>query len=288
MDDMLKEWHWLNGRFVKKDDLYVSARLLGLLRGWAIFDYFLSIEDGLSTITDLYLNRFYESASELKLEVPVNKLELKNLLKELVRLNGGVQAFRVVLSAGYSSDGWNPDEPPVLIVFSESIKEIPMQWLNRGITLKTYEFLRPLPEVKTTFYAVGKLAQLEAGTDDVLFLYEGKVLETPRSNIFFVKGNTLITAGTNVLKGITRKIVIDIAREKGLEVIERDVPLDLIYDMDGSFITGTTKPVIPVRKIDNVEYDVSKMRELFDLLRYALIEKSGLNKHNVGSGIVNG
>ncbi len=287
MVDMLKEWHWLNGRFVNKEDLYIPARLLGLLRGWAIFEYFLSVEDGLSPLTDLYLNRFYQSAKKLRLEVPIDKLELKDLLKELVHLNGGIQAFRLVLSAGESADGWNPDEPPVLLIFSESVKEIPMHWLERGIKIKTYEFLRPLPEIKTTFYAIGKLAQMDSDADDVLFTYDGKVLETPRSNIFFVKGDTLVTAGSNVLKGITRKIVIDIAQEMGIEVIERNVSTREVSNMDGAFITGTTKPIVPVSMIDNTRYDLSVTKHLLETLRKKLLERSGMRLQTVVKNVLN-
>ncbi len=284
---MLKRWHWIDGRFVEKNELRVPARLLGLLRGWAIFDYFLSVEGELSPITDLYLDRFYSSASRLNLEIPLSREDLIGLLRELVSLNGGIQAFRLLLSAGDSSDGWNPDSKPVLMIFSEAINEVSEQWFEYGISLKTYEFLRPLPEVKTTFYVVGKLAQLDANTDDVLFVYGSNVLETPRSNIFFVKDGALITAGANVLKGITRKLVIEIAQEEGLEVIERDVPLNSISDMEGAFITGTTKPIIPVRQIDSVKYDVSRVKELLDSLRDALWERTGLNLKNMVSGMLN-
>ncbi|NPA34556.1 MAG: hypothetical protein GXO48_06495 [Chlorobi bacterium] len=284
---MLKRWHWIGGRFAEKDELQVSARLLGLLRGWAIFDYFLSVGGELSPITDLYLDRFYTSASRLKLEVPVSREDLKELLRELINLNGGIQAFRLVLSAGESSDGWNPDGKPVLMIFSEAISEVPQQWFSKGISLKTYQFLRPLPQVKTTFYVVGKLAQMDADTDDVLFVYGGNVLETPRSNIFFVKDNALITAGNNVLKGITRKLVIEIAQERGLEIIERDVPLNSISDMDGAFITGTTKPIVPVRQIDDVGYEVTRMKEMLDLLRNELLERTGLSINTVVSGVLN-
>ena len=278
---MLREWHWLDGKFVKSDELFVSARLLGFLRGWAIFDYFLSGEEGLSPLTELYLERFYYSASVLKLEVPVDKESLKDILGELVKRNGGRQAFRLVLSAGHSLDGWNPDAKSVLIVFSEIINEIPVEWLDRGISLETYEFLRPIPEVKTTFYAVGKIAQMQTSSNDVLFTWQDKVLETPRSNIFFIKDGAIVTPIGNILRGITRKVVIDIARNKGITVYERDVPVSLIREMDGAFITGTTKPIVPVARINDVVFDVNKINDLLESLREELLSVTGINLEEI-------
>ncbi len=278
---MLREWHWLDGKFVKSDELFVSARLLGFLRGWAIFDYFLSGEEGLSPLTELYLERFYYSASVLKLEVPVDKESLKDILGELVKRNGGRQAFRLVLSAGHSLDGWNPDAKSVLIVFSEIINEIPVEWLDRGISLETYEFLRPIPEVKTTFYAVGKIAQMQTSSNDVLFTWQDKVLETPRSNIFFIKDGAIVTPIGNILRGITRKVVIDIAHNKGITVYERDVPVSLIREMDGAFITGTTKPIVPVARINDVVFDVNKIKDLLESLREELLSVTGINLEEI-------
>jgi branched-subunit amino acid aminotransferase/4-amino-4-deoxychorismate lyase len=112
--------------------------------------------------------------------------------------------------------------------------------------------VRYLPEVKTTFYlpALSLLPELKRiGALETLYHHKGIVYETTRANFFIIKNGVLITPSEGILKGITRKHVLKVARLQ-MKVEERIVKLDEIFDSDEIFITGTSKHILPVVNID--------------------------------------
>ena len=96
----------------------------------------------------------------------------------------------------------------------------------------------------------------EKNADDILYHNNGFVTECPRSNFFIInKENILVTPKENILYGITRKKVIDIAKKLGIEIQERDIHLNEIENAKVAFITSSTKRMLPVVKIDDIEMD---------------------------------
>ena len=123
---------------------------------------------------------------------------------------------------------------------------------EEGIRLLTYHHQRDIAETKslnylTPIYMRKKLA--EANAHDLLYHYHGVVTESSRSNIFFVKKEQLFTPKEQILNGITRQQVIELAaQETGIEI--KTVSPDDLHDLDEAFITSTTKRVLPVGRID--------------------------------------
>jgi D-alanine transaminase/branched-chain amino acid aminotransferase len=96
--------------------------------------------------------------------------------------------------------------------------------------------------------------RVEAGADDILYYQDGLISECPRSNFFLVTAdNRILTPAAHVLKGITRKKLIELA-EKEFVVEERDISLDDMHSAKEAFITSTTRQVLPVRQIDSITY----------------------------------
>jgi branched-chain amino acid aminotransferase len=117
-----------------------------------------------------------------------------------------------------------------------------------------YEFQRSFPDVKTTMYITAVKLQAEKrkrGAVEILYIYKGKILEATTSNFFIFRGNKLITSKNNILIGITRNFVIQLARKAGFTVIERDIRLHELQEAHEAFITATNKEILPITKVDN-------------------------------------
>ena len=242
----------LDHDLVDAEDAVVHVTDLALLRGYGIFDFFRT--QGLNPLfLDDHLDRFYRSASALRLECPLSREEMKAIIFEMLGSNkiqnSGV---RLVLTGGESPNGYVPGNP-TFFALNEPITPLPAWHFTRGIGLLTCEHRRDIPEIKSTNYLVGiyKLPGLKrAGAQDLLYRWEGKVYEVTKSNFFIVnRTGEIVTPQQNILKGITRKHIIKLAGGK-FPVVERDIYLDEVYAAQEAFITGTTKKVTPVVKVD--------------------------------------
>ncbi len=252
----LLEWHFINTHFIHRESLKISAWDLGFTRCYAVFEY-LKMLKGKIPFFNLYMARFFNSAKELNLHVPFSKAELHNILLKLAHRNRRQNlAFRILLTGGISANAWLPQyysQHNTIVILAEEIPKLPASWFNFGIRLKTVDYLRPLPHIKTTFYgpAISWLINArKAGYDDLLLTWEGAVLETPRSNIFVIIDGILYTPAFSILKGITRQLILEIA---GKLLPAREIarlPLSWLQNAEEIFITGTTKPIVPVCSIN--------------------------------------
>jgi branched-chain amino acid aminotransferase len=153
----------------------------------------------------------------------------------------------------------------------------------KGIRLMTSSWVRPSPNSAPTntkaagMYMICTLSRHaadNAGFDDALMLdYRGRVAEATGANIFFVFGGVLHTPAPEcILAGITRQTVMDLARARGLEVVERPIMPEEMSGASEVFLTGTAIEVIPIRQIDRLDFKVgpiatSLAKEYQDLVR---------------------
>ena len=242
---------FLNNRLIPYANARIHVSDLAFQRGYGIFDYFLEIDGKIPNFND-YLDRFYFSAEGLGLEVPLESdllvERINYLLEENKFRNSGI---KLILTGGYSGDFYTPDAPNFMIL-NVPAKRNP-ELLEKGIKLLTHSYVRYLPEIKTLNYLPAILLREEMqkqGALDVLYHQRNVISETSRGNIFCYKKGKIYTPDKNILKGITRKYVIGIAREFA-EVVEGPVKLKDLAESDEVFMTGTSKPVAPVIKIGN-------------------------------------
>lgn len=250
----LPRFHFLNGRIVPVEDMVISAFDLGVTRGYAVFEYMRAVE-GRVLFMDRYLERLEHSAQWLGLALPLTRKQLASTIAQLASINNtSPLGIRILLTGGTSEDSYTPSEP-TLCILCEHVKPLLSEWWRRGLRLRTVEYLRPYPHIKTTFYAHGLRETTKAqemGFDDVLYVWGGNVLETPRSNFFAVVDGVLVAPAESVLHGITRQIVLEVAYNF-LKVEERQLSLEELKKASEAFITGTTKPVVPVSQIDSFQ-----------------------------------
>lgn len=241
---------YFNGEISPLNTAVYQSNDLGILRGYGMFDYFRTY-NGIPFRWNDYWQRFEHSARLLKLPLPINQEEAAKILADLHAMSGEAEvAFRFVLTGGYAPDSVHVVNPNLLIRTEVLPQDNPAGLLN-GIKVLPYRYVRDLPEIKTTNYVHMVLMADEMkrqGASDLLFHKDGEVSELTRSNFFIFKGDTLITANTNVLKGITRKAVLELAAAH-FKVEVRPLLYTELETADEAFTTSSTKWVMPVVQI---------------------------------------
>ncbi|MFA5084159.1 MAG: aminotransferase class IV [Candidatus Paceibacterota bacterium] len=251
---MKKIFYYLNGKIVEKNKAVIPINDLGLLRAYGVFDY-LKTYNRRPFHPEDHVNRFFRSASHFNLKMPVSKKELRRIILELIARNKSLKelSFRMVLTGGETEDAKTSKKPTFFIVVGEA-HSYPESVFEKGIKLATLNYGREFPEIKTINYlfAVSQWKNiLEKKASEILYVSEGKVLEASTSNFFMVKNKTLFTPKNNILGGVTRKLVIELARKNGIKVAEKEISLSEVLKADECFITATDKEITPVVKIDD-------------------------------------
>lgn len=246
-------WVYVNNQFVDDKNAFIGISDLSIQRGFGIFDFFRT-SNNIPLFLEDYLDRFFHSAEQLKLQPTHTKEEIRAIVFELIKKNQIVTSgFKLILTGGYSPDGFEPGSPN-FIVTQQPVEITSEEKFEQGIQITLYEYLRDLPEVKSINYLMAlylKSKQVGLQVDDTLYCKEEKVLEFPRSNVFIVTNNNeVVTPKRNVLHGITRKRVLEIAQENFIAE-EREITISELNNAAEVFLTSTTKRIIPVLKIDD-------------------------------------
>jgi len=251
----MPQWVFLNGRFVQTAEATLSFRDLAIQRGYGIFDFF-RIHAGCPVFLDDHLDRFFRSARQMHLPIVFTREQLSIAIHELIRKNTIQHSgIRITLTGGNSTDGYSLAEPN-LVMAIQAFQPCSPDQFSKGIRLMTVDHQRQLPAVKTIDYLMAihlQPALKNAGADDVLYHNKGQVRECPRANFFLLtKDGVLVTPGKDVLHGITRSKVLQLASSL-CKVEERELDLVELRTAREAFITSSTKQVLPVRQIDDLQ-----------------------------------
>jgi branched-chain amino acid aminotransferase len=252
--DNKKPYCYKDGKIVTSDKLSVSVYDIGLLRGYAIYEGITAFGDKPFFIDD-HLKRFRKSAISLGIKIPLTDKEIKEIIETLIKKNKFDRTnLRMILSGGNAIGGIDFDaNTPTFFILAEKYNPIPRQVYDSGAKVITEDYVRFMPESKTTNYITAVKLQAKRKKEkaiEILFVKDGKVSECSTSNIFAFFGDTLVTPKDNVLFGITRKIVIELAKNH-FKVEERDILLKDMLKADEVFITGSYKDIMPIVKIDD-------------------------------------
>jgi len=244
---------YLNNKFIEDDQAFLHVSDLSIQRGYGIFD-FLRTMDGAPLFMDDHLDRFYASADAMHLPVKKSREELSSVIHELIKRSSLSEAgIRITLTGGYSTDSYQIAEPN-LVITCNPVKISTQNDFEKGVSIITHEYQRELPHVKSINYLMAVWLQpllKDKQADDLLYHRNNIITEFPRSNVFIVTaGNKLVTPARNVLKGITRKNILSLAKEIA-QVEERDIIVEELSDAPEVFLTATTKKIMPVIRINN-------------------------------------
>jgi D-alanine transaminase/branched-chain amino acid aminotransferase len=244
---------YLNNKFIEDEEAFLHVSDLSIQRGYGIFDFLRTMND-VPLFMDDHLDRFYSSADAMHLPVKKSREELSSVIYELIKRSSLSEAgIRITLTGGYSTDSYQIAEPN-LVITCNPVKISSQNDFEKGMSIITHEYQRELPHVKSINYLMAVWLQpllKEKRGDDLLYHRNNIITEFPRSNVFIVTtDNKLVTPARNILKGITRKNILSIAKEI-VQVEERDITVDELLNASEVFLTATTKKIMPVLKINN-------------------------------------
>lgn len=255
---------YVDGEFVPESKASVSVFDHGVLYGDGVFEGIRLYERNIFRLKE-HLDRLWESATGIILEIPVSRDEMTEAIAETCRRNGLENGYiRLVVTRGTGYLGLSPFKcsNPCVFIIASSIQLYPDEYYRNGLTVVTTAHRRYAsdtfsPRVKSLNYLnniMAKINAINSGAQEGLILSrEGYVLEATADNIFIVKNSVLFTPPMymGILRGITRDAVMELAREEGLEIREEPFTQFEVYTADEVFLTGTAAEVIPVRVVDS-------------------------------------
>jgi branched-chain amino acid aminotransferase len=254
---------YIDGKFYSEANAKISVFDHGLLYGDGIFEG-IRFYNGRVFRLEEHLERLWDSAHSICLEIPMSIREMGKAVLETIRQNNLRDGYiRLLVTRGKGNLGLNPvqcDRPSVIIITAQ-IALYPESVYRNGLTVVTCATRRTNPgalnpAVKSLNYLNNVMARIEANlacADEALMLNDaGNVAECTADNVFIVKRGQIftppITAGA--LRGITRSVVFEIAAELGIKVTETDITRHDVFTAEECFLTGTAAEVIPVVRAD--------------------------------------
>ncbi len=273
---------FIDGKFYPEEEAKVSVLDHGYLYGNGCWTTLMSNNNKLFML-DEHIERLYESAKIIQLEVTWDKKKVKEWIVETFRRNAhisGRKRIRVGFHRGVGPDIFVDSglqcKPSINIIVSKYPEEKEKLSVEKGLDVMTIKLERIFPESKNNNFLPSFFASIKAkekGKDDALFQDRfGHVTEATTGNIFFFKDGILTTTSSKILKGVTRKIIIHFAKKNKIQVIEKMFNLGELLDADEIFISGTTKFIVPVIKINDRKISMGRPGFLTIKLRKELTD----------------
>lgn len=254
---------YINGDYFDRENAKISVYDHGLLYGDGVFEGMRIYSGNVFRLED-HLIRLYESALAIGLPIPIKPDELAQATNQTVAKNNLSDGYiRLVVTRGSGALGLDPFKckDPQVIIIADTISLYPEKMYAEGLDLVTAATVRNhaaalSPRIKSLNYLnniMAKMEGLRAGCVEAVMLNtKGEVAECTGDNLFVVKNNIVHTPpiDAGILEGITRNTVIELARQRGLQVDERAMTRHDIYVADECFLTGSAAEVIAAVKLD--------------------------------------
>ncbi len=254
----------INGEFFSRDDAKISVFDSGFILGDGVWEG-LRVHEGIIVFLGRHLRRLYDGAKALDMDMVLSKQELAERLYVTIDANlmeeGG--HIRLMVTRGVKATPYQDPRvtisPPTIVIIPE-FKSPVQETLDQGIRLFTVHVRRGYPDVqdqKLNSHSkinciLACIQATKAGADEALMLDPHGFVATCNSTHFFIvrDGELWTSTGQFCLGGVTRKMVIEAARDEGITVHEKNFSLTDVYVADETFVTGTYAGLVPVREID--------------------------------------
>ncbi len=254
---------YISGKLYDKADAKISVFDHGLLYGDGVFEGIRAYSGRVFRLKE-HVDRLYESATAIHLEIPMTRTEMARAIEETLAYNKLVDAYiRAVVTRGAGSLGLDPRKTtdPQVIIITDKISLYPEEIYDHGLKIITAATTRNHPNavnprIKSLNYLNNILAKIEgtnAGCLEALMLnHQGQLAECTGDNIFVVQHGVIHTPSVDsgILEGITRAAVIELARAAGHTVVERAMDRHDVFKADECFLTGTAAELIAVVECD--------------------------------------
>ena len=272
---------WLNGELVHRDEAKVSVFDSGFMLGDGVWEG-LRLHGGRFAFLDDHLNRLFEGAKAIDMDITMSKAEMAAALDETMAANGMTDGAHVRLMVTRGPKKTPFQDPrfsiwgPTIVIIPE-FKQASEVVIEKGLTLFTVHQHRGLPDTqdpKLNSHSklnciLAMIQAIKAGCDEGLMLDPHGFVSTCNSVNFFIvrKGEVWTSTGDYCLNGITRAKVIEICRADDIPVFERNYSLVDTYGADEAFVTGTFGAQTPVVEIDGRQIGEGKPGPTFHRIR---------------------
>jgi branched-chain amino acid aminotransferase len=276
---------WLDGKLVDREGAKISVFDHGLLYGDGVFEG-IRVYNGKIFELEAHITRLYSSAKAIRLGISMSRAELINAVEKTVEANRVIDGYiRLVVTRGTGTLGLNPFicENSSIVIIADNIQLYPEELYEKGMkvisatTVRNHPLAIP-PQAKSLNYLNNILAKIEAldyeVPEAIMYNHEGYVAEATGDNVFIVRNGVIYTPPVEAgsLEGITRSVVIGLAKEDKLEVIEQNLTRYDLYVCDEFFLTGTAAEVIGIVEIDGRIIGDGKPGPITKLLRKKFFE----------------
>jgi branched-chain amino acid aminotransferase len=278
---------WHNGEFVAWEDAKVHVLTHGLHYGTGVFEGIrcYDTDRGPAIFRHLdHLDRLERSAKLYYMDIPYTAAQLRAATHELIVRNELSSCYiRPIAFRGYGQMGLNPLDAPVDVAIAtwEWGAYLGEAGKTQGVRAKvsSWERISPrslIPHAKASGQylnsVLAKIESLKAGYDEAILLDDhGHVCEGSGENIYVVRDGVVLTPPqtASILDGISRRALLQIARDLGYPTVERDIARAELYMADEVFLTGTAAELVPVREVDDHAIGDGKPGEITLVLQRA-------------------
>ena len=252
---------YVNGEYLPEERALVSVFDRGFLFADGVYEV-TSVLDGRLIDFDGHVGRLERSLDELDMPMPLDRDELLAIHRRLSEANGideGMIYLQITRGAAEERDFAYPDPamvPQTVVMFAQKKRLSDAPAAERGLKVISIPDMRwerrDIKTVQLLYPSMGKMMAQAAGADDAWMVEDGLVTEGTSNNAYIVTDGRIVTRhlGPEILHGITRAAVLQLAREAQMEVEERAFALDEALDADEAFITSASTFVMPVVEID--------------------------------------
>lgn len=260
----MSELIYINGKFFPRSEAKVSVLDHGFLYGSGVFETMRAYRGNVFMV-DKHIERLFRSAEAIYLNIPISPAEIRKAIEDTVKVNGLKDAYiRITISRGEGEPGLDPDlcKTPTVVIYAKEFKPYPEEWYKEGVRITVTSVKKGSPDyikhpVKIcNYYLPNFFAKREAkrrgGVEGIMLTGDGYIAEGTVSNIFIVSNGAILTppAGVDVLDGVTRGIVIQIAKDAGILFREEIFSKTELIKAEECFLTNTTFEILPVKEVD--------------------------------------
>jgi branched-chain amino acid aminotransferase len=275
---------YISGKYYDKNEAKISVFDHGLLYGDGVFEG-IRVYGGKVFRLPEHIDRLYDSAKAILLDIPISKEEMANAVRRTVQINDRREGYiRALVTRGSGSLGLDPRRTtdPQVIIIVEDISLYPPELYEQGMEVASVGTIRTHPSalnprIKSLNYLNNIMAKMEAiragCLEAIMQNHKGEIAEGSGDNIFIVKHGRVRTPSldSGILEGVTRNAVIELARAAGLTVDETSLTRHDLYTADEVFLTGTAAEIVPVVKVDGRQIGSGKPGPITRQLREAFL-----------------
>ena len=261
---------YLNRKYIPFKDAKIPIEDRGLQFSDSVYEVVKIINKKILDF-DFHMRRLKYSTSELNFNFKINSELLKKIFNNLIiknKVSNGIIYLQITRGVQSREHAYKKNLKPNVIIYTAKKKFNLPNKNYRGFKAITYPDIRwGRPDIKTTSLLANIIASTEAnkkGAYETILFKGKKITEAAHSNVWIVKGNKIIThpANKEILKGVTRTVLINTIHSLGLKLTEKKFSLKELYKSDEVFITSSGSLVTPIIQIDSIKINNKKIGKI--------------------------